>query len=255
VEIGKTFSVPDERLRKAVTWTRKIHDRFGTAEADSLVVAQALGHASVGGAFNSKMAVMTSYGLIERGQGKVRVTDIARMLVSPRTTKESAEGAKAALQKVSLWQRLYKDYTSKSLTIPADFAQDLAKISGVAINDARNKSEWVANAYADDLAFAEEVENQAKAPAISPPHATATASEPARQATEAVAVGGSTGIGEVGEGQIHFMSPQDKIQISVPRNARHIAMLRTVIESALSAIEEDVRTQNPREKPRKQAEK
>jgi hypothetical protein len=256
MEVGKTFSVPDERLSpRAVGWTRTVHNRFGTAEADSLLVAQALGHSSVGGAFNSKVAVLTAYGLVERGQGKIRVTDIGRMIVSPRTAREAVEGASAALFKVSLWQRLHRDYTAKGLKIPTDLAPELARIAGITITDARTRAEWITRAYSEDLAFLDSV---TKSPGA--PEGTAASRLAASAVGESALSVGSTGeetsLPTVGEqGQILFASPDDKIQISVPRSAKHIGMLREFVESALKAIEEDLSRAESPAKPKKHAEK
>ena len=259
MEVGKTFSVPDERLSpKVVEWTRRIHDRFGTAEVDSVVVAQALGHASVGGAFNSKVALMTSYGVVERGQGKIRVSDIGRMIVSPRTSKDVVEGVRASLLSVSLWQRLYRDYKPRGLKIPPDFAPELAKISGTTITEARNKAEWVARAFAEDFGYLESVEREAKSPEAMANRAQRVELLPAQAATGIgpAEVHPATATDDQSD-QIVFLSQRDHIQISVPRSSKHIGMLRTFVDSALRAIEDDLASKpdSAKEKPRKQAEK
>src|SRR5712692_5551042 len=84
VQIGRNYSVPDERLYpKLVDLARQVYDKFSTNETDALIVAQLLGHASIGGAFNGKVATLSSYGLVERRQGKIRLTDIGRRAVVP----------------------------------------------------------------------------------------------------------------------------------------------------------------------------
>lgn len=242
MKVGRTFSVPDERLSpRVVEWTRRVYRRFGSAEADSLVVAQALGHASVGGAFNSKVAVMASYGVIERRQGKIRVTDIGRMIVSPRTAGETIDGVRSSLFKISLWQRLHREYTSRGQRIPPNLAPELAKISGISVAEARNKADWIAKAYAADFGYLEslkkgERERETEAGATQTVEALETG-----LGVRAESLGALPGTEPGGlPSQIVFISQKDQIQISVPRSAKHVAMLKAFIESALGAIEEDL---------------
>src|SRR2546428_2361794 len=116
LQVGKNYSVPDERLYpKVVDWTKQIYDEFSTNETDALSVAQLLGHNSIGGAFNAKVASMSGYGVVERRLGKIRVTEIGRKTILSDDGKEKAEGVRSALLKVALWKRIYNNYTAKGI--------------------------------------------------------------------------------------------------------------------------------------------
>ncbi|MDV3277485.1 MAG: hypothetical protein LYZ69_03340 [Nitrososphaerales archaeon] len=255
MEIGKAYSVPDERLSpKVVDWARKVFEKFGTNEVDSLVVAQLLGHSTVGGAFNAKVALMTGYGVVDRKAGEIRVTETGRMIVSPKSSKEKMEGVRASLFKIGLWERIYRDYTSKGAKLPADFAAELAKIAGIAPAEAKSKADWVAKAYEVDISYLKSVERETETegPVGFPKSAAVHVELPTVSATAL----DQTGPGlSVGSGQIVFYSQDDRIHLSVPRSAKHIGMLRTFIESALKVIEEELASGSKAEAGRGRAKK
>ena len=262
MQVGKSYSVPDERLYpKVLDWTKQIYDEFSTSDTDSLSVAQLLGHTSIGGAFNAKVASMSAYGVVERRLGRIRVTEIGRKAIVSEDGKEKADGVKSALLKVALWKRLYNHYTAKGAELPADFWADLAKIADIPGEDAKSKAEWVVKAFNSDIAYLRSTEKEKemlgssqrpqkkvktsatnqlvaqtqsvpKAPSrpISPPP-----SEPAPKAP-------SRPISPPSEssGQIIFLSPVDQIELTVPRRARHMAMLKKFIENALDVIDEEL---------------
>lgn len=239
MEVGKMYSVPNERLYpKVVNWAKRIHDKFSTGEADALLVAQLLGHSSVGGAFNSKVAAMTSYGVVDRRLGKIRVTDIGKKIVSPAGPIEKVEGVRSSLLKVALWERLYQDFTAKGLELPEDFWTELAKICDIPPGEAKGKAEWVAKAYEADFSFLKSAEKESSSGGAGIPVMT-LGEEPSSSQRILGELAGQISIPASGQraGQIIFMSQEDRIQLSVPRSARHIGMLRTFIDNALKAIE------------------
>ncbi|TLY15058.1 MAG: hypothetical protein E6K84_01140 [Thaumarchaeota archaeon] len=267
MQVGKSYSVPDERLYpKVLDWTKQIYDEFSTSDTDSLSVAQLLGHTSIGGAFNAKVASMSAYGVVERRLGRIRVTEIGRKAILSEDGKEKADGVKSALLKVALWKRLYNHYTAKGAELPADFWADLAKIADIPGEDAKSKAEWVVKAFNSDIAYLRSTEKEKemlgssqrpqkkvtqsvpkapsrpisppsepdpKAPSrpISPPPSEPDPKAPSRPISPPPSES---------SGQIIFLSPFDQIELTVPRRARHMAMLKKFIENALDVIDEEL---------------
>jgi len=279
LQVGKSYSVPDERLYpKVLDWTKQIYDEFSTSDTDSLSVAQLLGHTSIGGAFNAKVASMSAYGVVERRLGRIRVTEIGRKAILSEDGKEKADGVKSALLKVALWKRLYNHYTAKGAELPADFWADLAKIADIPGEDAKSKAEWVVKAFNSDIAYLRSTEKEKemlgssqrpqkkvkmsatnqlvtqtpsvpKAPSrpISPPPSEPGPKAPSRPISpppsEPAPKAPSRPISpppSESSGQIIFLSPVDQIELTVPRRARHMAMLKKFIENALDVIDEEL---------------
>ena len=262
MQVGKSYSVPDERLYpKVLDWTKQIYDEFSTSDNDSLSVAQLLGHTSIGGAFNAKVASMSAYGVVERRLGRIRVTETGRKAILSEDGKEKADGVKSALLKVALWKRLYNHYTAKGAELPADFSADLAKIADIPGEDAKSKAEWVVKAFNSDITYLRSTEkekdtlgssqrpqkkvktsgtNQLVAQTPSVPKAP---SRPISPPSEPVPKAPSRPISpppSESSGQIIFLSPVDQIELTVPRRARHMAMLKKFIENALDVIDEEL---------------
>jgi len=282
LQVGKSYSVPDERLYpKVLDWTKQIYDEFSTSDTDSLSVAQLLGHTSIGGAFNAKVASMSAYGVVERRLGRIRVTEIGRKAILSEDGKEKVDGVKSALLKVALWKRLYNHYTNKGAELPADFSADLAKIADIPGEDAKSKAEWVVKAFNSDIAYLRSTEKERdtlgsnqrprkkvktsgtnqvvaqtpsvpKAPSrpISPPiqpesppiQPESPPIQPGPKAPSRPISPRSMPISPPSEssGQIIFLSPVDQIELTVPRRARHMAMLKKFIENALDVIDEEL---------------
>jgi hypothetical protein len=239
MNIGK-YSVPEERIYpQLVDWTTQIYNKYTTTDADPLVVAQLMGHKSIGGAFNAKTAKMSAYGLIERRGGTIRVTEIGRKIIFPSEPKEKYEGIKAAIFKVDLWERLYQEYTAKGAELPSNFWVDLAKIAEIPPDDAKNKAEWVGKAYLDDIAYLKAAErDMATTTPTQSSFKTQTDSKELSQPSNPQIATSSPIM--TPNGQITFTSPDDRIQLTVPRSARHIGMLKSFVEDALKVIEEEL---------------
>ena len=246
MQVGKSYSVPDERLYpKVLDWTKQIYDEFSTSDTDSLSVAQLLGHTSIGGAFNAKVASMSAYGVVERRLGRIRVTETGRKAILSEDGKEKADGVKSALLKVALWKRLYNHYTAKGAELPADFWADLAKIADIPGEDAKSKAEWVVKAFNSDIAYLRSTEKEKEMLGSSqrPQKKVKTSGTDQLVAqTPSVPKAPSRPISPPSEssGQIIFLSPFDQIELTVPRRARHMAMLKKFIENALDVIDEEL---------------
>ena len=246
MQVGKSYSVPDERLYpKVLDWTKQIYDEFSTSETDSLSVAKLLGHTSIGGAFNAKVASMSAYAVVDRRLGKIRVTEIGRKAILPEDGKEKTDGVRSALLKVALWKRLYNNYTAKGAELPADFWADLAKIADIPGEDAKSMSEWVVKAFNSDISYLRSTEKgtgtvesdqrpQKRVKTSGTDQLVAQTPSPPRVQSQPISPPSES------SGQIIFLSPVDQIELTVPRNARHMAMLKKFIENALEVIDEEL---------------
>jgi len=246
LQVGKSYSVPDERLYpKVLDWTKQIYDEFSTSEADALSVAKLLGHTSIGGAFNAKVASMSAYAVVDRRLGKIRVTEIGRKAILPEDGKEKTDGVRSALLKVALWKRLYNNYTAKGAELPADFWADLAKIADIPGEDAKSMSEWVVKAFNSDISYLRSTEKgtgtvesdqrpQKRVKTSGTDQLVAQTPSPPRVQSQPISPPSES------SGQIIFLSPVDQIELTVPRNARHMAMLKKFIENALEVIDEEL---------------
>ena len=253
MQVGKSYSIPDERLYpKVLDWTKQIYDEFSTSEADALSVAKLLGHTSIGGAFNAKVASMSAYAVVDRRLGKIRVTEIGRKAILPEDGKEKADGVRSALLKVALWKRLYNNYTAKGAELPANFSADLAQIADIPGEDAKSKAEWVVKAFNSDISYLRSTERETGAPESSQrpqkrvktsgtdqsvaqtPSAPKVQSQPVSPPSQHISPPSES------SGQIIFLSPVDQIELTVPRNARHMAMLKKFIENALEVIDKEL---------------
>ncbi len=247
MQIGKSYAVPDERMYpKLVDWTKQIYDKFTTNETDALVIAQLLGHASIGGAFNGKIAIMSSYGLVDRRLGKIRVTDIGRKIVFPNDGKEKADGVKSALFKVTLWERLYQDYTTKGAELPSNFWANLANLADIPPDDAKSKADWVAKAFNSDISYLRSVEKEVGQLGSGQ---SAQIAPPLSQAGQRMGLQQQAGMGEQGlqapqgefeSGKIYFISPDDKVKHEAPRSAWQIDLLKTYIDGVLDHVKEQL---------------
>ena len=246
MQVGKSYSVPDERLYpKVLDWTKQIYDEFSTNETDALSVAKLLGHTSIGGAFNAKVASMSAYAVVDRRLGKIRVTEIGRKAILPEDGKEKTDGVRSALLKVALWKRLYNNYTAKGAELPADFWADLAKIADIPGEDAKSMSEWVVKAFNSDISYLRSTEKgtgtvesdqrpQKRVKTSGTDQLVAQTPSPPRVQSQPISPPSES------SGQIIFLSPVDQIELTVPRNARHMAMLKKFIENALEVIDEEL---------------
>ena len=246
MQVGKSYSIPDERLYpKVLDWTKQIYDEFSTSEADALSVAKLLGHTSIGGAFNAKVASMSAYAVVDRRLEKIRVTEIGRKAILPADGTEKADGVRYALLKVALWKRLYNNYTAKGAELPADFWADLAKIADIPGEDAKSMSEWVVKAFNSDISYLRSTEKgtgtvesdqrpQKRVKTSGTDQLVAQTPSPPRVQSQPISPPSES------SGQIIFLSPVDQIELTVPRNARHMAMLKKFIENALEVIDKEL---------------
>jgi hypothetical protein len=129
---------------------RRLYSRFQDNEVSDLnEVATALGHTSAkSGAFLLKLTALRAYGLID-GRGKIHVSELGASLAYPKDRSEEEKTLERAVTNIPLWKELYLRFGA---TLPKQgFAEELAKITGATLEEAKAKEEWIRRAYQDDL--------------------------------------------------------------------------------------------------------
>jgi hypothetical protein len=150
LRIGR-YSVPPIRLYPTlIDAIRRLYSRFQDNEVSDLnEVATALGHTSAkSGAFLLKLTALRAYGLID-GRGKIHVSELGASLAYPKDRSEEEKTLERAVTNIPLWKELYLRFGT---TLPKQgFAEELAKITGATLEEAKAKEEWIRRAYQDDL--------------------------------------------------------------------------------------------------------
>ena len=129
---------------------RRLYNRFQDNEVSDLnEVATALTHTSAkSGAFLLKLTALRAYGLID-GRGKIHISELGTSLAYPKDRSEEEQALERAVTNIPLWKELYLRFGA---TLPKQgFAEELAKITGATVEEAKAKEEWIRRAYQDDL--------------------------------------------------------------------------------------------------------
>jgi len=150
LRIGR-YTVPPIRLYPTlIDVVRRLYNRFQDKEVSDLnEVATALNHTSAkSGAFLLKLTALRAYGLID-GRGKIHVSELGASLAYPKDRSEEEKALERAVTNIPLWKELYLRFGT---TLPKQgFAEELAKITGATLEEAKAKEEWIRRAYQDDL--------------------------------------------------------------------------------------------------------
>ena len=150
MRIGR-YGVPPIRLYPTlIDAIRRLYSRFQDNEVSDLnEVATALGHTSAkSGALLLKLTALRAYGLID-GRGKIHVSELGASLAYPKDRSEEEKTLERAVTNIPLWKELYLRFGA---TLPKQgFAEELAKITGATLEEAKAKEEWIRRAYQDDL--------------------------------------------------------------------------------------------------------
>jgi hypothetical protein len=150
LRIGR-YTVPPIRLYPTlIDAVRRLYNRFQDKEVSDLnEVATTLNHISAkSGAFLLKLTALRAYGLID-GRGKVHISGLGASLAYSKDRSEEEKALKRAVTNIPLWKELYLRFGT---TLPKQgFAEELAKITGATLEEAKAKEEWIRRAYQDDL--------------------------------------------------------------------------------------------------------
>ncbi|MEM2883082.1 MAG: hypothetical protein QXJ86_02505 [Nitrososphaerales archaeon] len=150
MRIGR-YTVPTIRIYPTlIDAVRRLYNRFQENEIDDLnAVAIALNHTSArSGAFLLKLTALRAYGLVD-GRGKIYITELGSTLAYPKDRSEEERAFEKAITNIPLWHELYLRF---GLELPQQgFAEELAKITGASIEEAKAKEAWIRSAYQNDI--------------------------------------------------------------------------------------------------------
>jgi hypothetical protein len=209
LRIGR-YSVPPIRLHPTlIDAVRRLYSRFQDKEVGDLnEVATTLNHTSAkSGAFLLKLTALRAYGLID-GRGKIHITELGASLAYPKDRSEEEKALERAVTNIPLWKELYLRFGT---TLPKQgFAEELAKITGATLEEAKAKEGWIRRAYQDDLL-----------PLISRPP-TKEENQPQQKKAEE----GLSGYIEFTAGEIHLKLPLTKEGIEAVEAALSILKKR-----------------------------
>lgn len=148
MKIG-TYSVPDLRLFPTIyNDVKLVYENYKLEEVkDEDTVAKLLKHKRAGGGtWNSKVADIRLYGLLEpRG---FKLTPLAERLCFG-TEDQIQEATKETILNIPLWKQLYSNF---GIELPeSNFWVQLQKFTGVDPLEARNQADFARKAYLDDV--------------------------------------------------------------------------------------------------------
>ena len=150
MRIGR-YSIPPIRLYPTlIEAIKRLYNRFQDNEIDDLnEVATTLNHVSAkSGAFLLKLSALRAYGLIN-GRGKIHISELGASLAYPKDRNEEEKALEKAVTNIPLWKELYSRFGT---TLPKEgFAEELAKITGATLEEAKVKEELIRKAYQEDL--------------------------------------------------------------------------------------------------------
>jgi hypothetical protein len=150
LRIGR-YSIPPIRLYPTlIEAIKRLYNRFQDNEIDDLnEVATTLNHVSAkSGAFLLKLSALRAYGLIN-GRGKIHISELGASLAYPKDRNEEEKALEKAVTNIPLWKELYSRFGT---TLPKEgFAEELAKITGATLEEAKVKEELIRKAYQEDL--------------------------------------------------------------------------------------------------------
>ncbi|RLG91797.1 MAG: hypothetical protein DRO36_03380 [Candidatus Hecatellales archaeon] len=102
------YEYPDRDLDSCVEKVKKILEVCGES-ARRETVAEALGMSAGGGGFNTLVASMAMYGLVETGEGIIKTTELAKRIIYGEP-KDIEDAKSKAVKRISIFTDLYRQY-------------------------------------------------------------------------------------------------------------------------------------------------
>lgn len=150
------YEFPDLDPSEAEKIATELVNTFGGEPNNENNFAQAIGHSTANsGAFNSKMADMRRYGLLEsRG---LRATDLARSLANPKDDQERRSAMFEMFRNIDLLDELYGELEGERPQ--GELWVILAELTGTERNEAKKVEDKVSKLYNQMLQY-EEIERE-----------------------------------------------------------------------------------------------
>jgi hypothetical protein len=107
---------PGLNLPTAVELLPQVRDGVGMGRASRETVARALGYNSLNGRSNRVIAALTHFGLLDRvGAAALQVSELGKKVLLPQTETEAREALAEAVQRPSLYQKLFARFAGHGL--------------------------------------------------------------------------------------------------------------------------------------------
>ena len=104
------YSFPKHDIDWCVERVRKIAEICGDVTSRETAAKEALGMSPTGGETNTLFASMEMYGLIETGEGQIKLTDLAKKIIYAITPEEAEREKGEAVRKIGLFVDIYEMY-------------------------------------------------------------------------------------------------------------------------------------------------
>ncbi len=106
---------PRHSVEKALRIPKAILDQNAGKPCTPEQAANLLGVSSAKGPFGVEIASATKYGLLERNDGKIHLTELARRILRPTSTEDEIKGYREAVLKAPDFSDVYKHYRGENL--------------------------------------------------------------------------------------------------------------------------------------------
>jgi hypothetical protein len=106
---------PRHSVERALRIPKAILEQHAGKPCTPEQAANLLGVSSVKGPFGVEIASATKYGLLERNDGKIHLTELARRILRPTSTEDEIKGYREAVLKAPDVSDVYKHYRGENL--------------------------------------------------------------------------------------------------------------------------------------------
>jgi len=151
---AKARNTPAVPLGEALELLDRMRREAGFGPMDRETMAHALGHSSLSGSANRRVAALNHFGLVERQKGGAyRISDLGKSLLMPVDAKERASALHQAVKEPTFYQELWERYSGQPL--PGMLPNILSREFGVH----PNSGEEVAQIFRSSAEYAGLLEN------------------------------------------------------------------------------------------------
>jgi hypothetical protein len=106
----RSTAYPSLSLCEAAELVAKVRNGLGSGEVTREQIAPVIGHEKLTGPAASKIGAMAHYGLLDKGRGTYRVSELAVRILSPLSDDERVEALQIAALEPSLFRAIYDKY-------------------------------------------------------------------------------------------------------------------------------------------------
>jgi hypothetical protein len=114
----RSTAYPALPLDAVIDLAKTVREKLGSGEITREQIAQAIGHQSVTGPAAQKVAAIAHYGLLSKGRGTYRISELATRVLYPVGEEERAEAVREAALTPSVFGRIYTRYEPEG-TLPS----------------------------------------------------------------------------------------------------------------------------------------